>query len=236
MRFYKWSTRRVFISSVIAYVALLGFATDSHAALFSYDIHDGVPANPLYTVNYNHTAGNFMIGIEVPEYTGWFTVERIWFYHGGDYAESGVPYRVYLVFRSIAHPSGDEMFLEESELDGQTTCNYCWEEVDVHWFFNGSSTFDCAAGIFLRPLAGTAASPEPQFWVDICPNHYHLACVLSVLDKAGGNREVDRDMLYFDFYMSDYGIGEVLVGMEIDNPFVTPVETRTFSAVKSLYD
>jgi hypothetical protein len=236
MRSYRWSTERVLVVGLTVALVMLGVAQTAEAVLISYDIHDGVPANPLYTVNYYSTAGNFMIGIEVPEYTGWFTVERIWFYHGGDYAESGVPYRVYLAYRAIAYPGGIEHFGQERELDGQTTCNYCWEEVDVHWFFNSSSTFDFAAGIFLRPLSGTPASPEPQFWVDICPNHYHLACVLSVLDKAGGNREVDRDMLYFDFYMSDYGIGEVLVGMEIDNPFVTPVETRTFSAVKSLYD
>lgn len=235
MRFTRWSTERVFVVGLTVVLVVLGVAQTAEAVLISYDIHDGIPWNPLFTVSYNRTAGNLMPGIEVP-FGEYFYVERIWFYHGGDYPESGVPYRVYLMYRSIAQPSGDEDFMYFNQTEQLTTCNYCWEEIDVQWFVAGSSTFDDAIGIFIQPLSGSPAIPAPQLWIDSCSDHYHLACVLFVHGKSGDRPTGGRDYFDFEFYMSDYGMGEVLVGMEVENPFVTPVETRTFSAVKSLYD
>jgi len=198
------------------------------------DIHDGIPFSAISVVGYHGAVGNFMTGIDTWG-TG-FTVERVWFYHGGSYADSGVPFRIHFIRRVLIE--GEETFWLQYYYDSQTTCNYCWEDVPiVVWFGGQGSDAENTFGVFIQPL-GAGVGSRPRLWHDRYANHPHSAALIGVywdLASNSGSPPGDRDLYGVDYYFSDYGFGEVLLGMEISSDVIVATEPTSFSAVKSLY-
>ncbi|MCB1164376.1 hypothetical protein KDL67_16915 [bacterium] len=219
-------------------VAVGATAAPTERGFLSIDIHDGTPYSPIWGATSGMVLGNFMTWPDDTFDEG-FIVQRIWFYHGGDYAESGIPYELHLVYRNHYSDGHDEF--SQSRVDQySTTCNYCWEELDVsYWFAIGGSDEEGTYGVFIRPLAGGGADgPQPRLWLDHYPDHEHLSALLDVdflTRSIPADRRGDRDLYELILYYSDYGMGEVLLGMEIESDGIVAVEPTSFSAVKSLY-
>lgn len=199
------------------------------------DIHDGQPWGPNYETDEDYASGNFMPGIDT-----WgvgFTVERLWFYHGGPYSESGVPYQVHFIVRDRGQQP--EHYYMEYYFDRATTCNYCWEELDLGIPIpNDGSDEEVTFGVFVRPIGGSAVNPAPLLWHDCCPNHVQLAATFFVSYPFSSEPDRDsrsRDVYELLYYYSDLGLGEVLLGMEVSSDVIVPTEAMSFSAVKSLY-
>ncbi|MEZ4397464.1 MAG: hypothetical protein R3C71_11180 [Candidatus Krumholzibacteriia bacterium] len=214
-------------------------AAPTERGFLSIDIHDGVPYSPIWGPTSTTVVGNFMTWPDDTFDEG-FIVQRIWFYHGGDYAESGIPYEVHLIYR-IRYSDGSEGFSFQRLNEYTTTCNYCWEELDVfHWFALGGSNEEETFGVFIRPLAGGGADGHhPMLWRDQSSDHVHLSAILNTWfgrDTAPAPEPPgDRDLYTLGIYFSDYGMGEILLGMEIESDGIVVVEPTSFSAVKSLY-
>ncbi len=117
------------------------------------DIHDGEPWSPLWDPYPRSGIGNFMTGIDT-----WgigFKVERIWFYHGGDYPDSGQPYRINMLYRFV----GEEELMAIGYFDTETTCNHCWETVDLGFnVWDMGSDEEQTFGVFIQPVEGTGGS------------------------------------------------------------------------------
>lgn len=199
------------------------------------DIHDGQPWGPNYDITENFASGNFMPGIDTWG-TG-FTVERLWFYHGGPYAESGVPYQVHFIVRDRGHVP--ETYSTTVYFNRTTSCNYCWEELILGFpVIAMGSDDEVTFGVFVRPFGGSAVNPAPLLWHDCCPNHDQLAATfwVSYPPPPGPAAAIgDRDVYELLYYYSDLGLGEVLLGMEVSSDVIVPTEAMSFSAVKSLY-
>jgi hypothetical protein len=212
-----------------------GSAAPGERGLLGIDIHDGAPYAPVWASSEDQAVGNFMTWIDT--WDEGFIIQRIWFYHGGDYADSGVPYEVHLV-RRIRYGGGEEGFSYQGHYARATTCNYCWEELDTFlWFAIGGSDEESTLGVFICPLGGWI-SPEPRLWRDHDVDHEHLSALLNLWFSPVPNRGPaggDRDLYSVDYYFSDYGMGEALLGMEIESDAIVAAEPTSFSAVKSLY-
>lgn len=237
MQDFRWFATKAAVPAVL----LIWFAAAGGgpsradtAGHMNIDIHDGVPFSAISVVGANGAVGNFMTGIDT-----WgvgFMVERVWFYHGGNYAESGVPYRVHFIHRVLIE--GEETFWLTDYYDRQTTCNYCWEVIQTAGYYpeQGSDEED-TFGVFIQPL-GVGVGSRPQLWHDRYANHPHSAALIGVywnLASNVGSPPGDRDLYGLDYYFSDYGFGEVLLGMEISSDVIVATEPSSFSAVKSLY-
>lgn len=235
------ATGQLRILMALLFIAFSGAAVADTTGTMIIDLHDGQPWAPNWDTSPWVASGNFMPGIDTWGWGGGFTVERIWFYHGGDYEESGEPYQIHFLFRDR---SGQEETYELfTYLDRSTTCNYCWEELVIDWHCGlcGSDEIE-TFGVFIRPFGGSAGSGfAPMLWRDGYPNHTQLAALLSVyfplresdqaLDRNGG----ERDPYSLLYYNSDHGLGEVMLGMEVSSDLITANESISFSAVKSLY-
>lgn len=241
MRCFSWfASRRLTLIAPCALVSSLALCWGAAAAeprgLLSIDIHDGVPYAPILVASPAAMAGNFMTWVDT--WGEGYIVQRIWFYHGGSYAESGVPYEVHYIYRE-RYEGGIEVFFYDGVIERTTTCNYCWEEIDVHhWNAEGGSNEESTLGVFIRPSShGGAEGGRPLLWRDRYANHEHLAALLDVYFSPGPTAAGpgDRDLYELNYYFSDYGQGEVLLGMEIESSVIVPTESSSFSAVKSLY-
>ncbi|MBM4118703.1 hypothetical protein FJ251_13400 [bacterium] len=200
------------------------------------DIHDGQPWSPNYETGAHYASGNFMPGLDT--WGSYFVVERLWFYHGGPYAESGVPYQVHFMVRD--REQLPEHYYVEFYFDRTTTCNYCWEELVLGYPIIGYGPDDDTSdlGVFIRPFGGSVVNPAPLLWHDCCPNHDQLAATFWVSfppppEPTSGPQV--RDMYELLYYYSDLGLGEVLLGMEVSSDVIVPTGSMSFSAVKSLY-
>jgi len=221
--------------AVISIIALGGCpAAAEPRGLLSIDIHDGVPYAPILVASPSAIAGNFMTWVDT--WGEGFIVQRMWFYHGGSYAESGVPYEIHLIERN-RFEGGVEYFSLIASFQRETTCNYCWEETGpLYWSPIGGSNEESTFGVFIRPSShGGALGGRPLLWRDRYANHTHLAALLNVYFGSGPAAAGDRDLYELNYYFSDYGQGEVLLGMEIESSVIVPTESSSFSAVKSLY-
>lgn len=178
-----------------------------------------------------------MTGIDTWGYG--FKVERIWFYHGGDYPDSGIPYQVHFIRRSRLQ--GDETYYQMSYFDRETTCNYCWEELWLGYnVWQDGSDEDLTFGVFVRPFGGGGgAGYWPRLWRDQSTDHEQLAAIMEVwwpppfLNKGADNRDDPYSLWY---YHSDAGLGEVLLGMEVSSDIIVASEETSFSTIKSLYE
>lgn len=239
MRSWRWfASRRLTLIAPCALVSSLALGWSGAAAeprgLLSIDIHDGIPYAPILVAAPEAIAGNFMTWVDT--WGEGFIVQRVWFYHGGSYAESGVPYEIHLIERD-RFEGGVEYFSHIASFQQVTTCNYCWEETGpLYWSPNGGSNEESTFGVFIRPSsAGGAEGGRPLLWRDRYANHEHLAALLDVYFGRGPATAGDRDPYELNYYFSDYGQGEVLLGMEIESSVIVPTESSSFSAVKSLY-
>jgi hypothetical protein len=200
------------------------------------DIHDGEPWAANWDTGPTYMSGNFMTGIDTWG-TG-FWVERIWFYHGGDYPDSGAHYQIHFVWRF--RYGDDEEFYCGTYLDRYTTCNYCWEELEIDYpIWDAGSDEDTTFGVFIRPFDGTGGSGfHPRLWRDRYADHYHLAALLDVSwppPPEPGSNVGNRDPYHVQYYNSDSGLGEVLLGMEVSSDVITSTQEMNFSTIKSLY-
>ncbi len=199
------------ISFVLAASLLQSIRVGARETL-TLDFHDGVPAWQIDFLGEPQSVGNFMTGINVGP-AGVYYVKRVWFYHGGDYEDSGVPYNLYLVNRNSA--PGDDSCHEIYYLQSATTCNYCWEYHDVNWFVVGDSDLYDTIGLFVQPLGGMFTRADPKLWIDASSNHHHVGAILSPRIYPDVPPGQDRSSFDIQEYTSDAGVGEVLVGMEI---------------------
>ncbi len=206
------------------------------SGLMSIDIHDGEPWAPIWDGGTTKAIGNFMPGIDTWGYG--FEVERIWFYHGGDYPDSGIPYQLHFIQR--IRNGEEEIYDQLLYFDWETTCNYCWEELTLGYnVWDVGSDEDYTFGVFIRPYGGTAADRWPRLWLDQSPDHEQLAAVMNVWwpPPFSSRGAVGRDDPYsLRFYYSDAGLGEVLLGMEVSSDIITATEETSFSTIKSLYE
>jgi hypothetical protein len=226
------------IAMAVILLGLLGFSSaqaDTGGSM-DIDIHDGQPWVPIWDTDPSSATGNFMTGIDTWDYG--FKVERIWFYHGGDYPDSGIPYQIHLVQRF--RYGDDETFYQLAYRDRETTCNHCWEEVSLGYNVWGAGSDEVTTfGVFIRPFGGSAGGGYwPMLWRDQAADHDQLAALLNVywpppyLGASAGGRDDPYSLFY---YNSDSGLGEVLLGMEVSSEVITSTEEASFSTIKSLY-
>ncbi len=84
---------RAYLLPGAAFMLLLCPALDSPlAGTIDIDIHDGEPWAAIWDTDRLSATGNYMYDAEGMSMA--FKVERIWFYHGGDYPESELPYQL----------------------------------------------------------------------------------------------------------------------------------------------
>ena len=241
MRSCRWFDSSRLLAGVVLLVSLGLCVTHSVVEAeearghLTINIHDGIPYVPIPGVDQYKVVGNFMTWVDT--WDEGFILERIWFYHGGNYADSGIPYAVHLI-RRLQVDDG-EWFSQVLTFERSTTCNDCWETVEVGLWDSGGSDEQNTFGVFIQPLAGGGApGPQPRVWRDCCTNHEHLAALLR-LDRGPRSGQAivarDRDSYSLIGYYSDIGAGEVLLGMEIESDVIVATEPSSFSAVKSLY-
>jgi hypothetical protein len=217
------------IISGLLFQCVLAETTDTVILNF----HDGTPDWQIWYGNEMESMGNFMPGIDVGP-SGTYEIKRAWFYHGGDYEESGVPYNLYIVNR-VGDDWGDPSVSEYFNLQSETTCNHCWEYNDINITVPGSSDESSTIGLFVQALGGIMTNANPKFWLDATSDFHHVGAVLWTTNYNDTARAQDRATHAVHEYMSDSGGGEVLVGMEIEGDFIVPTAEITFSTIKSLY-
>lgn len=229
------STHLALYLAVLLIFAYTGGAQAEGAGTMILDIHDGAPCAQNVDTSDIFASGNFMTGIDTWGYG--FRVDRMWFYHGGNYADSGEPYQVHFI-RRVQYSSGVEYVMQEY-FDRETTCNYCWESFDVGFnVWQDGSDEESTFGVFVRPFGGLSASPAPMLWRDCQSDHEQSSAIFRVYfppppGPAGGAQE--RDTYGLLYYFSDWNAGEVLLGMEITSDGIVSTEAGSFSTIKSLY-
>ncbi len=207
------------------------------AGTMDIDIHDGEPWRAIWDPDRYSATGNYMYDAEGMSTA--FKVERIWFYHGGDYPDSGLPYQLHIILRH-RDDFGGEDYTSMRVRDRETTCNYCWEEYVIGFNIWDGLNDRYAIGVFIRPVEGTGGSGFfPRLWRDRYTNHDQLAAVMNVWypppPTGTPSAEGGRDQYTLWYYNSDYGVGEVLLGMEISSDVITSAGESSFSTIKSLY-
>lgn len=244
MRSCNWSGSNLRLAVLCLGIGLGTFLVDGGSVAaadrghLTINIHDGIPYVPIPGVTQDMVVGNFMTWVDT--WGSGFRVLRIWFYHGGNYAESGIPYEVHFV-RRLQLGNGEEYFAYMGVRPYITTCNNCWEIINepTYWDADGGSDDENSFGIFIRPLAGGGApGPQPRVWRDCCTDHEHLAALLRINFAPTPSQVVEpgsRDLYSLIGYYSDIGAGEALLGMEIESDVIVATEPSSFSAVKSLY-
>ncbi|MCB9516261.1 MAG: hypothetical protein R3C71_05460 [Candidatus Krumholzibacteriia bacterium] len=220
---------RRLLGVVIATCALALLARSAPAELVTFQYHDGQPAYPLSGLNEHYLAGSFMYPIQ-PASGIWY-IPEFSFYHGGDYPDSGQYYEVWLCARL---ESEDLYALGTSLGVFTTTCNDCWEHLsfgNIPWNF--PSDEDESVGIFVRPLSGSYVQPAPVLWGDAAVDHEHISVVFDYYETEPRNG--DRDHIANPEYMSDFGLGEILLTVTVSLDEIVAVEPTSWSAIKSLY-
>ena len=229
MRYFRSLDTRFQLSvSVLVSAALLMqvLVVPSEADILEIDIHDGTPWTPNVDAGDDFPSGNFFTLDPVIWILG-FRVQRVWFYHEGQYPDSGEPYEVQFFYR-LANLDGSESFAYIRRYSATTTCNACWESLSTSFdVYPGGDPEGVSIGAFVVPLGGTPASPSPMVWRDRYPNVPHSGAILDIGFWAPPP--------YVWYYFSDYGMGEVMLGMEISSDGIVGTEDTSFSTIKSLY-
>lgn len=233
--------RSIAIASLLFCVSLIanpGMAAADSAGSMIIDIHDGMPWVYLSDPAPYYMPGNFMPGIDTWDVG--FRVDRIWFYHSGGYEDSGIPYQIWMFYRYHIEDHDELSLLGYWERS--TTCNHCWEDVTLNHMVWGGSDETNTVGVFIRPLGGTGGGGyQPRLWRDQGPDHDQLAALIwnGWHDPASGaglpGAAGDRDLFEVEYYYSDWGAGEILLGMQVSSDGIVAAAPSNFSVLKSLY-
>jgi hypothetical protein len=204
-------------------------AQESQSVEFSY--HDGVP----YYHGLEGGGDHNLVGLFFfpTDYNRPFLISKVRFYHGGDYGplQPTVNYRLVVVYRNIYGAEDDFLFIDAyprlSLPTLETTCNYCWEEVEIPNLalpiLFGNTEVE-GFGIFLyeaTQLSDGHYAPQP--WLDAAVD-YPLTTCLPLFDG---------DWHFYDAPCTE--LGDMLMDVEITYLDEISTEEISFSTVKSYY-
>ncbi len=198
---------------------------------FAY--HDGVPDHHIMSDGDNSALGTFFFPTDSDRL---YQVTTFRFYHGYEYPppQVGYGYRLYLVYRDLAD---EDYFTVHTYPDTDlpplsTTCNYCWEELEIPWWgfpvLIGGDTFNDCLGIFIRPEEDEHPPPLADFpfpWID------------AVTDFPMTTAQID---FYAyppnEIYNATYSnVGELLIDIEITYMDETATDETSISKLKRIW-
>ncbi len=202
---------------------------EARTTTFSY--HDGVPNQYAATDGRLYALGTFFYPTDSGRY---YLASKFRFYHGYDYPppQVGYEYRLYLVYRDLSDNDYFTVHINpQTHLPPlTTTCNYCWEEIDIpYWampIMIGGDTFDRCLGLFIRPESDSwpPSLDYPFPWIDSATDYPMTTSeIIFYLDSEEAYEAVYSDM------------GELLIDIEIIYLDEIAVEETTFSKLKQIW-
>ncbi len=196
----------------------------------TFALHDGIPSQYIPTDGDHNAIGTFFYPTD---YGRLYQVTKVRFYHGYNYPppQVGYEYRLYLVYRDLSdsdyltvhvYPRADLPPLA-------TTCNYCWEELEIPWWglpvLLGGDTFNECLGLFMRPESTDNALDYPFLWVDAATDFPQTS---STVDFSF----IDTDNITGATYST---IGDLLIDIEITYMDETATDESSFSVLKQIW-
>ena len=162
-----------------------------------------------------------------------YVISRVRFYHGGDYGPGQTParYRLVVVYREIMGSEHHFQFMDAyphlSQPLLETTCNYCWEEVEIPIYalpILFGNTEEEGFGVFLyRATQLEVGRYAPQPWLDAAVDHPLTTCLPLI----------NSDLDVYDAPCTE--LGDMLIDVEITYLDEVGIEEISFSTLKSLY-
>ncbi len=223
--------------SLITVTVLLLLGSSSEAlsqdfrTIFAY--HDGIPDNHRMTDGNCCALGTFFYPTD---YGRLYQVTTFRFYHGYNYPppQVGYGYRLYLVYRDLADEDYFTVHIyPDTDLPPlYTTCNYCWEELEIPWWglpvLIGGDTYNNCLGIFVRPEEDDFPPPVLDYpfpWIDAVTDFPMTTA--QIFFSAYPPDEI------YDAAYSD--IGEFLIDIEITYMDETAIDETSISKLKRIW-